>query len=168
MPEYKNCTNCDGEVTPDSDFCPHCGVLFENAGTVVCERHPDRKAVSVCIICRVLVCEHCKASAGNRTFCSDHKGIEVQQDWANVFQSTDINDAELVKSLLEAAEFHIQVQNFNPIGFVWDGGGDSSLSRSALSKPAKIFVPIPEYLEALEAVNEWKSFSEQDGEHLET
>jgi hypothetical protein len=81
----------------------------------------------------------------------------VQQDWARIFQSTDINEAELVKSILQSGGFTVQVQNFNSIGFVWDGGGDSSLSRSALSKPAKVFVPIPEYLRARDTVREWTS-----------
>jgi hypothetical protein len=96
-------------------------------------------------------------------FCLEHKEIEVQQDWAIVFKSTDINDSELVKSFLETNGFKVLVQDFTPIGYVWDGGGDSSLSRSALRKPAKVFVPIPEYLKAAEAVREWKSGARESG-----
>jgi hypothetical protein len=83
--------------------------------------------------------------------------VEVQQDWARIFQSSDINEAGLVRSVLQSACFTVQVQNFSSIGFVWDGGGDSSLSRSALSKPAKVLVPIPEYIDAVKTLQEWNS-----------
>ena len=157
MPEYEKCGNCGDEVTADSDFCPHCGVLFTESEKVFCDTHQDHPANGICIICRKLVCERCGARVHRRTFCLEHRDVEVQQDWALVYESTDINEAELAKSFLSSASFRLQVQNFNSIGYVWDGGGDSALSRSALSKPAKIFVPIPEYLDARKAFQEWQS-----------
>jgi len=163
-PQYDRCGSCGEEVTSDSDFCPHCGVIFEAAGSVRCDAHPGRAAGGICIICRKLVCDECGVRGHGRTFCREHKGIEVQQDWARIFQSTDINDAELVRSVLQSAGYTVQVQNFDSIGFVWGGGGDSSLSRSALSKPAKIFVPIPEYLRAVKTVQEWNSGRENSDE----
>jgi hypothetical protein len=90
-------------------------------------------------------------------FCLDHEDVEVQQDWAAVFASTEVNDAELIKVVLEKAQHRVLVQNFGSIGYAWDGGGDSPQSRSNLSRPAKIFVPIPEYLEASATVEEWRS-----------
>ena len=87
--------------------------------------------------------------------------MKVEEDWAEVFRSTDIAEAELVKSVLESSGQKVLVQNFNSVGFVWDGGGDSSISRSNINKPAKVFVPIPEYVNALQVVEEWKS-SEKD------
>ena len=153
----RNCPHCKDEVTADSDFCPHCGSLFTTSKDVVCDTHQDRSASGVCIICRKLVCPKCSSVIHGRTFCSDHKKVEVQQDWAQVFQSTEINDAELVKSVLESAQYRVLVQNFNSIGFSWDGGGDSPQSRSNLSKPAKVFVPIPEYLGAKKTVEDWQS-----------
>jgi RNA polymerase subunit RPABC4/transcription elongation factor Spt4 len=166
MPEYDICENCGGEVTKDSDFCPHCGLLITESEAVVCDTHQERRASGICIICRKLVCEKCGARVHKRIFCLEHKDVEVQQDWAVIFQSTDINEAELAKSFLQSASFRLQLQNFNSIGYVWDGGGDSALSRSALSKPAKIFVPIPEYLEAVKAFREWRSgrFGKDDPE----
>ncbi len=163
-PEYNLCENCNEEVTPDSDFCPHCGVLFQGAEKAACDTHADRAAAGVCIICRKLVCTECGVAKHQRTFCTEHKGIAVRQDWAQVFQSTDVNDAELAKSVLKSLGFKVMLQNFNSIGFVWDGGGDSSMSRSALSKPAMVFVPIPEYLEAARALTEWQSGRPQQEE----
>lgn len=157
QPEYINCSRCGEEVTPDSDFCPHCGILFSEEGRELCDTHAGQRATGICIICRKLVCGKCGKKVRGRVHCLDHREVEVQQDWARIFQSTDINESELVKAFLESAGYKVLVQNFTPIGFVWDGGGDSAISRSNLSKPAKIFVPIPEYLKAEEALKEWKS-----------
>ncbi|MCX6133985.1 MAG: hypothetical protein NTU47_09260 [Ignavibacteriales bacterium] len=155
--EYVNCSSCSEEVTADSEFCPHCGVLFDGAAAEKCDTHPATLAKGICIICRKLVCGECGKVVYGRNVCLDHQTVEVQQDWARAFQSTDINESELVKSLLESNGFKVLVQNFMTIGGVWDGGGDSSVSRSNLNKPAKVFVPIPEYLRAEEAMKEWKS-----------
>jgi hypothetical protein len=81
--------------------------------------------------------------------------VEVEQDWALVYSSNDVNDAELAKSVLEEAGFKVVTRDFLPIGYVWDGAGDSSFSRLALKKPAKVFVPIQDYLSASEALDEW-------------
>lgn len=164
MPEYVSCTTCGEEVTSDSDFCPHCGTLFAGSGQTVCDTHADRRGTAVCIICHRLLCEECSGIRDGRRFCSDHTSVKVQQDWAKVFQSTEINEAELVRSVLENAEFHVQVQNFNSIGFVWDGGGDSPQSRSNIGKPAKVFVPIPEFLKAQALLMDWESGKSEEDE----
>ena len=156
-PEYISCSNCSEEITPDSEFCPHCGMLFADASKEPCDTHPDRTTTGICIICRKLVCEACGKQVYGRIFCLDHQKVEVQQDWARVFQSTEINDSELAKVLLESNGFKVLGQNFAPIGYVWDGGGDSAVSRSNTNRPAKVFVPIPEYLRAEEMLKEWKS-----------
>ena len=151
------CSNCAEEVTADSDFCPHCGVLIGESHASNCETHTRNVASGVCIICRILVCRDCSKIVNGRTLCGEHSKVEVRQDWAKVFQSTEINDSELAKSVLETAGFRVLVQNFSSVGYAWDGGGDSPQSRSNLSRPAKVFVPIPEYLGALKAIEEWKS-----------
>jgi RNA polymerase subunit RPABC4/transcription elongation factor Spt4 len=155
------CQNCSDEVTSDSDFCPHCGVLFAETGEVCCDLHPLEFGIGVCIICRKVCCEECGTTVRKRFFCTAHRKVQVEEDWAEVFRATDIGEAELVKSVLESAGQKVLVENFNSIGFVWDGGGDSPISRSNLNKPAKVFVPIPEYLNAIQIVQEWKS-SEKD------
>jgi RNA polymerase subunit RPABC4/transcription elongation factor Spt4 len=157
MTLYSKCSECGEEVTEDSDFCPHCGALFSASEGVFCDTHQSAKATGVCIVCRKLVCRQCAKSVHGRTFCLDHQDVEVQQDWAVVFVSTEINDAELVKAILEKGQFRVLVQNFGSVGYAWDGGGDSPQSRSNLGRPAKVFVPIPEFLEAVKAVEEWKA-----------
>lgn len=157
MSDLIKCSYCGEEITADSDFCPHCGVLFAEAGKVFCDLHLLEPCVGICIICHKLCCEACGAEVRGRFLCSAHRKVKVEQDWAEVFRSTEISDAELVKSILESAGQKVLVQNFNSIGFIWDGGGDSPISRSNINKPAKIFVPIPEYLDAIEEIVEWKS-----------
>jgi hypothetical protein len=92
-----------------------------------------------------------------RSFCLAHRKVKVQEDWSEVYRSTEVADAELVKSLLESTGHKVLCQNFDSIGFVWDGGGDSPISRSNINKPAKVYVPIPEYLQAMEVVYDWRS-----------
>lgn len=161
---FEHCGRCNEEVTPDSDFCPHCGKLFERAGILSCPIHPGERAVGVCIIDREPGCGRCLKAVAGKFLCAEHQDVEVRQDWAAAFESSDINEAELVKSVLESNGFTVHVQNFNSIGFVWDGGGDYSLSRSNIGKPAKVFVPIPEYLKAIEVIHEWSS---AESENLE-
>jgi hypothetical protein len=157
MSDFITCHKCSDEVTADSDFCPHCGTLFVDGKDVFCDEHSKKSALGVCIICQKLVCDECGDKVHGRIFCMLHCKVKVQQDWAEVFRSTDISDAELVKSVLKSTGQKVSVQNFNSIGFIWDGGGDSPISRSNINKPAKVFVPIPEYLEAMKVVEEWRS-----------
>ncbi|HTP80892.1 MAG TPA: hypothetical protein VMM57_10895 [Bacteroidota bacterium] len=152
----QECTACFGEVTDDSDYCPHCGIIFEQAAAAQCSRHPDSGAVAVCIICRDPLCKKCAHRKRGRYFCVDHRRVAVQQDWAEVLVSTEVLDAELAKSLLESNGFHVLAQNFQSVGFVWDGGGDSPVSRSNIGRPAKVLVPIPEYSSARRTIEEWR------------
>jgi len=161
MPEFMTCKNCEREATTDSDYCPHCGLLFGSNRKVVCAAHPSSNAIGVCIVCQTPLCELCGESNEDRLFCSKHLDVVLEDDWAEVLRSTDINEAELVKAILEGVGFHVEVRDFGSIGFVWDGGGDSSLSRSQLGKPARVFVPISELLQARETLREWESSKPQ-------
>lgn len=154
---HVKCPECGGEVTSDSDFCPHCGELFEGSDALRCSFHPQNRAVAVCIICQRTVCEECGKKKQNRWLCPDHSNVTVEQDWALIFQSPDINEAELVKSVLESIGKKVVARNFGPNNVVWEGGGDSLFSRQALNRLAKLFVPIPEYDDAKKALREWES-----------
>ncbi|MBI2618649.1 MAG: hypothetical protein HYW57_01040 [Ignavibacteriales bacterium] len=85
--------------------------------------------------------------------------MKMEQDWALIFESPDINEAELIKSVLESVGQRVVVRNFGPNNVVWEGGGDSLFSRQALNRPAKVFVPIPEYEKAKLALDEWTASS---------
>ncbi|MEX2117831.1 MAG: hypothetical protein WEB37_13195 [Bacteroidota bacterium] len=152
-----HCADCQGEVTRDSDFCPHCGKLFGQAGAAFCDVHPAEAAGGICIICRRLLCRQCSYRKSGRLFCIDHKSVTVEQDWVLIFESPDINEAELIKSFLQSVGVHVVVRNFGPNTVVWEGGGDSLFSRQALNRLAKLFVPIPEYEQSRQALEEWDS-----------
>jgi hypothetical protein len=144
--DYFHCVYCDGEVTQDSDFCPHCGNLFVEAPELKCDTHSDREAAGLCIICRKALCDECLVRKRDRIFCSEHHEVEVMQDWANVFQSIDYLQASIVKGKLESAGIGCQVYNqmqMSTIGFL-EGG----IARTQLKTPVKLFVPIPDFQKA--------------------
>ena len=157
MSAYQPCPSCGEEITEDSDFCPHCGTVFENAPSIPCDDHSQKTAVAVCIICRKLLCEECAHVKSGRRFCLEHRSVKVEQDWALLYQSADVNEAELARSFLESINQRMVTRNFQAQGSIWDGGGDSLVSRQVLNSPAKIFVPIPDYVQAKRSLDEWKS-----------
>ncbi len=134
--------------------------MLVDDGTVRCDTHGSRPAFAACVICAVPLCKDCVRISNGRALCDDHQQVIVEQDWALVYSSFEINDAELAKSVLEEAGFKVVTRDFLPIGYVWDGAGDSAFSRSALRKPAKIFVPVQEFVNASEVLDEWSGGGE--------
>jgi hypothetical protein len=150
MPTEVSCDRCGEAVYEDSDFCPHCGILREEAGERFCAVHPEAKAGDVCIICHRLLCRSCRKRKGGKSFCADHQQLEVVMDWVNIFQSNDVALVELIRSVLEEERFTVQEQTSDSAESVWG---------KVLDMPRKIFVPIPEYLRASECVSDWMSQS---------
>ena len=146
MPIEVHCPSCGEGVYEESDFCPHCGVLRSPAGRPSCPEHPHRTAEHVCIICHRLLCPRCRKRKQGKSFCAEHRKVEVVLDWANVFQSDEVSESDLIRSVLKAGGFTVQQQNFDAGGNVWG---------TALVRPAKVFVPIPEYLKARDLVEGW-------------
>ncbi|MBN1398829.1 MAG: zinc-ribbon domain-containing protein [Bacteroidetes bacterium] len=157
MASLIKCSYCSEEITDDSDFCPHCGALYIRDAEIYCDEHPQNKAGGVCIICHKVCCDECGVEVDGRSFCLVHQNVKVEQDWAEVFESSEISDAEMVKSFLESIGHKVLGHNFNSMGFIWGGGGDSPVSRSNINKPVRVFVPIPEYLDAARELEEWRS-----------
>lgn len=145
-----SCTHCGGDVTPDSDFCVHCGVLFEKKSA--CETHPERSAVAVCVLCHRLMCSDCARETNRRFFCEKHSTVEVEEGWALVFQSLDLFEASLVRTKLGGAGISVSVQNDHSIGFF--GFMDTPIGRTNLDYPVKIFVPFDQYLLASQLLAE--------------
>lgn len=152
--QYTSCEHCREDVTWDSDYCPHCGALIRMEEPVHCEHHPDRIAAGVCIMCRTPICPECMKLIHNKRFCLEHQDIEVQQDWAKVYESDDIMEAELVKGILRQEGMLAQVMNeklnASPIPLP-----DVPVVRSNDRRPAKVFVPIPAFQQALDILIEW-------------
>jgi hypothetical protein len=151
--EVEECGNCSGEVVVGSDYCPHCGLL-RMAEKLACQRHPERNAEAVCVICSAPLCPECRITKNKRAFCVDHKNVEVSEDWAVAFQSTDYYLANLVRGKLENAGITVAPRNNASIGFMADGFIETAIGRTILKYPVKVFVPVQQYLEAVEIVNE--------------
>jgi hypothetical protein len=89
-----------------------------------------------------------------------HASVVLEECWAEVFCSTDVNEAGVARAFLESEGYAVHSADFGAVGYLWDGGGDSSLSRSVLNKPARVFVPIPDYVQAKEVLQDWQSSGE--------
>jgi Double zinc ribbon len=150
---YQSCPNCSGDVTLDSDFCPHCGVIIGEE-KFFCAAHSDRGVEAVCIICNTLLCEECSRIKNHRAFCKEHEGVEVSEDWAVAFKSFDYYEANIVRGKLESAGISVTPRNNIGIGFLADGFLETPLARTILKYPVKVFVPINQYLDAVKVVNE--------------
>jgi hypothetical protein len=146
------CPECGEGVYEESDFCPHCGILREPAGEPVCAEHPEDDATEVCIICHRLLCPRCRKRRQGKSFCALHQKVEVVLDWACVFKASDPAATELARSVLVSGGFTVMRQNLES-GGVWGG---------ALVRPSTVFVPIPEYFAAQEALAEWRRAREID------
>jgi len=151
--EYEECENCFESVTAESEFCVHCGVLISE-DDFFCERHLESKAIAVCVICRRLMCESCAKKKGVKMLCEEHEKIEISEDWAVAFQSVDYYEANIVRGKLESAGITVNPRNNASIGFIADGFIEGPIGRSILKYPVKVFVPLDQYLNAIEIVKE--------------
>jgi hypothetical protein len=151
--EYDECVNCFEAVTTESDFCVHCGVLLSEED-FFCEKHPAAKAVAVCVICRRLMCEHCAKKKGVKMLCEEHTKVEISEDWAVAFQSVDYYEANIVRGKLESGGITVNPRNNASIGFIADGFIEGPIGRPILKYPVKVFVPLDQYLDAIEIVKE--------------
>jgi len=151
--EYQDCGNCFEPVTVGSDFCVHCGVLVSE-DDFFCEEHPDSTATAVCVICRRLMCELCAKKKGVKILCEEHKKVEISEDWAVAFQSVDYYEANIVRGKLESAGITVNPRNNASIGFIADGFIEGPIGRTILKYPVKVFVPLDQYLKAIEIVKE--------------
>ncbi len=145
------CAHCGGDVTPDSDFCVHCGTLLFGKKSQ-CETHPGRTAVAVCVLCRRLMCSNCARETGRRFFCEKHQKVEVEEDWALVFQSVNFFEASVARTKLEGDGVNVSVQNDHSIGYF--GFMDTPIGRTNLEHPVKIFVPFDQYVVAAQLLLE--------------
>jgi len=100
------CDNCDEQIEADSQYCPHCGIVFENDEAEVlihCENHPAVAAVGVCIICGKPVCRDCAISKKGRVFCDNDKHVKIHERWAVLCSTSAEYEAEMVRANLELA-----------------------------------------------------------------
>ncbi len=131
---YEECGNCSEPVTVESDFCVHCGVLLSEEN-FFCEKHPNIKAIAVCIICWRLMCDNCARKKAGKMLCDEHKKVEISEDWAVAFQSVDYYEANIVRGKLESAGVTVNPRNNASIGYIADGFIEGPIAGPSLSTP---------------------------------
>lgn len=147
------CDECGADIGMDSDFCPFCGALFAG-DQYSCTKHPLAVAAGVCVVCQQLFCSECMVKKYGNHLCVDHKNIEVSQGWAMVFKTGDYMEAEIMRGKIENAGIKTNPKNTTNIGMMADGFIDNALGRTIFKYPIKIFVPVENYFDALNVVQE--------------
>ncbi|MDE3057488.1 MAG: hypothetical protein KGJ59_05990 [Bacteroidota bacterium] len=106
----------------------------------------------MCVLCHRPLCSDCANKRDSRFFCNDHEKVEVEEDWALVFQSVDFFEAAIVRSKLEGYGISVSAQNEHSIAYL--GFMDTPIGRTNLEHPVKFFVPFDQYLLASQLLAE--------------
>jgi hypothetical protein len=101
------CDTCEEPISPDSKFCPHCGILLGGGGEkpadIRCQTHPDAEAVGACVMCGKPVCDACAVRKQGKVFCSNDEHVSMTFDWAAVCTTNTEYEAEMIRANLEGA-----------------------------------------------------------------
>ncbi|HSJ08855.1 MAG TPA: zinc ribbon domain-containing protein [Longimicrobiales bacterium] len=131
------CPRCEQEVDVTDGTCPVCGHI--HAGEPPCNRHPDRRADGVCVICGSGVCTECDNVSGVHHTCPDHCDIPLSQGWAQAYSTSDEVEAGLIRENLQAEGIDAEVLDQKDRSFNVDMGDLS---------PVRILVPAFQWLDA--------------------
>jgi hypothetical protein len=104
--EAMDCPHCNETIADDSQSCPACGHLLEAR---TCDRHPDREAHGVCVICGTAVCDEDNHPQSKHYLCEQHAQIPMREGWAQVYMTNDDMEAELIRDNLVADGIDAQV-----------------------------------------------------------
>ena len=162
MPEKLLCDFCGTETSNDSEFCTKCGTIFID--NVDCFIHPDDEAKGVCAICHQAYCRKCGLRVNGIFLCNQHSDYEIYEGIARVFGSSDEQQVNLYKSILEENNLHpfIYQRKASPISL---GGGDYTLFRTSgdprgqIINEIKLMVPCSEVLLAEKIIDELEQSS---------
>ncbi|HEX6133920.1 MAG TPA: zinc ribbon domain-containing protein [Longimicrobiales bacterium] len=137
------CPNCDQEIDAEGPTCPACGHIHK--GSLNCERHPDRTAVGVCVVCGDGVCSECDAEDELHHACPDHSEIPVIEGWAQIYTTSDDVEADLIRDNLQSEGVDAAVLSQKDRSFNVDLGELS---------PVRVLVPAYAYLDAMKVLGE--------------
>ena len=157
MPEKLLCDFCGTEISNDSEFCTKCGTIFID--DVSCFNHSDDDAKGVCAICHQAYCKKCGLRVNGIFLCNQHSDYEIYEGMARVFGSSDEQQVNLFKSVLEENNLHpfIYQRKASPISL---GAGDYTLFRASgdprgqIINEIKLMVPCSEVLLAEKIIDE--------------
>lgn len=132
------CPNCEQEIDAASDVCPACGHIL--SGNLQCERHTDRKAVGVCVVCGNAVCDECDNEKARHHACPAHASVPVIEGWAQVYSTSDEVEADLIRENLQSEGLDAAVLSQKDQSFNVELGDLS---------PVRLLVPAYEYNQAM-------------------
>jgi hypothetical protein len=164
MSEKLLCDFCGTEITSDAEFCSKCGTIFID--DVSCFNHSDNDAKGVCAICHQAYCKRCGIRVNNIFLCNEHSNYEIYEGMARVYGSSDEQQVNFYKSILEDNELHpfIYVRKTSPLSV---GGVDYTLFRASgefdghIINEIKLMVPCSEVLKAEKIIDEIEESAEQ-------
>lgn len=132
------CPRCDQQIDAEGPACPACGHIHR--GSLNCDRHPDRPADGVCVVCGLAVCDKCDNDAEMHHACPDHADVPVIEGWAQVYTTSDDVEADLIKENLQNEGVDAAVLSQKDRSFAVDLGELS---------PVRVLVPAYEYMDAI-------------------
>jgi hypothetical protein len=141
--DTQTCPHCNETIAADVEACPACGHLHT---TEACDRHPEREAKGVCVICGFALCEECNEGGNKHFLCDAHSGIPVMQGWAQIYTTSDDVEAQLIRENLEVEGIDARVLSQKDHNVVAVDLGDFAAVR--------VLVPAYDYIEASELLSE--------------
>jgi len=157
MPEKLLCDFCGTEISDATEFCTKCGTIFID--NVSCFNHSDDDAKGVCAICHQAYCKRCGLRVNSIFLCNEHSDYEIYEGMARVFGSSDEQQVNYLKSILEENNLHpfVYSRKATPLHL---GGADYSLFRASgefdghIINEIKLMVPCSEVLQAEKFIDE--------------
>jgi len=158
------CDFCGTEISSDSEFCLKCGTIFIDYTS--CFNHSDDDARGVCTICHQAYCKKCGLRVNNVFLCNEHSDYEIYEGMARVFGSSDEQQVNYYKSILEDNNLHpfLYSRKASPLSM---GGVDYSLFRASgeydghIINEIKLMVPCSEVLQAEKIIDEIEESTSQ-------
>lgn len=108
------CPHCKGFVTEDDTFCDTCGRIQQlpmRKDRPECSTHFDRDAVAGCVLCGKPLCAECVRTIDDISYCEDDSHYRINQEYTDVYKTSDDIEAQMLKANLEGAGIDAVVFN---------------------------------------------------------
>jgi len=157
MPEKLFCDFCGTEISDDAEFCTKCGTIFID--DVSCFNHSDDEAKGVCAICHQAYCKKCGLRVNSIFLCNEHSDYEIYEGMARVFGSSDDQQVNYYKSVLEDNSLHPFIYERKATAISFGDGGYSLFAAGGdpngkLINEIKLMVPCSEVLQAEKIIDD--------------
>ncbi len=139
------CAGCGSPLDIETFiYCPVCGTMNNTRTSeegVVCDTHPENRAVGFCVICGKAVCEDCLETSGNKVLCNDPKHRSYIETWRVLYTFDFEYEAAMLYANLEQQGIESEVfSKLNP------DAADAPLRPTIV----EVLVPEKKFKEAME------------------